>query len=135
MNRKLQEARMNKRLVLVTLVALVLGCSSSRAEAPNLSGTWAFSVDLETGGHGEPTFVFQQAGEKLTGTYSGPLGEQKVTGTMKDEQAVFGFEFSQNGQSAKATYTGKMESPTKMQGTVEFSGGTRGTWSATKKAQ
>ena len=121
---------MNQRFLVALFVALLLGASS--AEAADLSGTWVFSVDLETGGHGDPTFVFQQKGENLTGTYSGPLGEQKVAGTMKGDQAVFGFEYSRDGQTVKATYTGKMESPTKMQGTIEFTGGTRGTWSATK---
>jgi hypothetical protein len=103
------------------------------AGAADISGTWSFSVDIEDGGHGDPTFVFKQEGEKLTGTYSGPLGEQTVTGTVKGDQAVFGFEFKNEDQTVKATYTGKIESPTKMTGTVEFSGGPKGKWTATKK--
>jgi hypothetical protein len=101
--------------------------------ATDISGTWKFSVDLDTGGHGEPTFVFKQEGSKLTGTYSGPLGEQKVTGNVTDAKAVFGFEVVIDGETGKATYTATIESPTKMTGTVEFSNGVRGKWTATKK--
>jgi hypothetical protein len=101
--------------------------------APDLSGSWIFSVDLESGGHGDPTFVFKQEGEKLTGTYNGPLGEQKVTGTVKGAEAVFGFEGTYNDRPIKATYTGTIESAARMTGTVEFNGGQRGKWTATKK--
>jgi hypothetical protein len=101
--------------------------------ATDISGTWEFKVDLDNGGHGEPTFVFKQDGEKLTGSYTGPLGEQTVNGSVKGDQAVFGFEFNQDGAAFKATYSGKIESLTKMTGTIEFSNGQKGKWTATKK--
>jgi len=101
--------------------------------AADISGTWNFSVDLDGGGHGEPTFVFKQEGDKLTGTYDGPLGQHKVTGTVTDAKAVFGFDFTYDGQKEKVTYTGNIESPAKMTGTVEFSNGQRGKWTAAKK--
>src|SRR5262245_4689478 len=120
-------------VILLCLMSALPGASGSMAGAPDLSGTWIFSVDLESGGHGDPTFVFKQEGEKLTGTYNGPLGEQKVTGTVKDNQAVFGFEGTSNDRTIKATYTGTIESAARMTGTVEFSSGQRGKWTATKK--
>ncbi len=107
--------------------------ASLMAGASDISGTWSFSVELEDGSRGEPTFVFKQEGDKLTGTYTGPLGEQKVTGTLDGDKAVFGFEFVRDGETLKATYTGTVESPTKMTGTLEFSRGRRGKWTATKK--
>src|SRR5437868_2295193 len=123
------EETMRKPLLLTFLLGLVIVLpytSGSMASATDISGTWNFSVDIDDGGHGDPTFIFKQEGEKLTGTYSGPLGEQAVTGTVKGDQAVFGFEFKNEDQTIKATYTGKIESPTKMMGAVEFSGGPRG---------
>jgi hypothetical protein len=119
---------------------LVLFAGSLAAAAPlatgadNLSGTWIFSVDLDSGGHGDPTFVFKQEADKLTGTYTGPLGEQTVTGTVTGNKAVFGFEFSRDDQKLKATYTGTIEAPGKMTGTVEFTGGEKGKWTATRKS-
>ncbi len=127
---------MKTQLMLGMLVGLLIALSPSglMAEAADISGTWNFSVDLDEGGHGDPTFVFKQEGETLTGTYSGPLGEQKVTGTVKGDQAVFGFEGKNEDQTVKATYTGKIESSTKITGTVEFNGQAKGKWTATKKS-
>jgi hypothetical protein len=114
----------------IAALPIAIGFTSG---APDISGTWKFSVDLDSGGHGDPTFVFKQEGSKLTGTYDGPLGERKVTGTVTDAKAVFGFDFVIDGENGKATYTATIEGPTKMTVTVEFSNGQRGKWTATKK--
>jgi hypothetical protein len=52
---------------------------------------------------------------------------------VTENKAVFGFEFTRDGNDLKATYTATIESAAKMTGIVEFSGGTRGKWTATKK--
>ena len=128
---------MKNYLVAILLIGLIasLGAAAPQAGATaNISGTWSLSVDLDDGGHGDPTFVFKQEGEKVSGTYSGPLGEQTVTGTVKGDKAEFGFEASRDGETIKALYTGKIESPGKMTGTVAFNGGsTRGKWTGTRK--
>ena len=119
--------------LIIGLIASFPNFTGLASNAADISGEWKFSVDLEDGGHGDPTFVFKQEGDKLTGTYNGPLGEYKVTGTVTGSKAVFGFEVTGDGQTVKATYTGNIESSTKMTGTVEFSPGPRGKWTATKK--
>ncbi|MEK6321088.1 MAG: hypothetical protein AABN33_05335 [Acidobacteriota bacterium] len=129
---------MRKFTLLAVVLALVSAVAIARAarttiSAIDLSGTWVFSVDLDTGGHGDPTFVFKQDKENLTGSYDGPLGQYKVTGTVKDNKAVFGFEFTNEGVTHKATYTGTLETDTKMSGTVEITDGPKGKWTATKK--
>lgn len=127
---------MRKRLSLaffISLIAALSVFSDHASGAADISGTWIFSVDLDNGGHGDPTFVIKQEGEKLTGTYNGPLGEYKVAGTVTDAKAVFGFDFTVDGQTGAATYTGTIESQTKMTGTVKFSNGPSGKWTATKK--
>ena len=126
-----REASIATLVVFASLTASVLAGAQV-----DLSGTWVFSVDLEGGGHGDPTFVLKQADGKLTGTYDGPMGKRDVTGTVTQKTAVFGFEFDNEGQKVKATYTGTIESPTKMSGTVEFStanGPEKGKWTASKK--
>ena len=97
-----------------------------------------FSVDLDSEGRGTPTFVFEQKGETLNGTYRGPLGDRAVTGKVTGDQATFSFEFTQNGQALKATYTARIESTGKMSGKVAFTtaegedaGG--GKWTALRK--
>jgi hypothetical protein len=127
---------MRKQLSLaffISLIAALTVFTGHTSGAADISGTWIFSVDLDSGGHGDPTFVFKQEGEKLTGTYAGPLGEYKVVGTVTGAQAVFGFDFTVDGQAGKVTYTGTIESPTKMTGKVEFNIGDRGKWTANKK--
>jgi hypothetical protein len=125
---------MNKRVLLIVLFA-VIGVVVTRANAPavDISGTWVFSVDLDSGGHGDPTFVFKQDKETLTGSYDGPLGQYQVAGTIKENKAVFSFEFTNDGESHKATYTGAIESAAKMSGTMEITNGPKGKWTATKK--
>ena len=120
-------------VALICAAVAVAAASPAAEETVDISGTWAFSVDLDNGGHGDPTFVFKQDKEKLTGSYDGPLGQYNVTGTVTEKKAVFGFEFENDGQKSKATYTGTVESPATMTGTVEFAGGPKGKWTATKK--
>ena len=118
--------------VLAGLVLTAFAIAQAATRSVDISGAWSFSVDLGDAGHGEPTFTFKQNKETLTGDYDGPLGQYKVTGTVKENKAVFGFEFERDGEKHKATYTGTIESASKMTGTVEFSGGVSGTWTATK---
>jgi len=119
---------------ILSLIAMLLSATVILAAA-DLTGTWKFQVELESGGRGEPTFELKQTGAKLTGTYRGPLGERPVTGTVTAKGAVFAFEAEQNGQKVKATYTATLDSPTRMTGTVAFSGDAQasGKWTAEKQ--
>lgn len=120
-----------------TLGILYLAATMIAAAATDLTGTWTFSVDLEGGGHGDPTFVLKQANGKLTGTYTGPIGQQPVTGTVTGNKAIFGYDFERDGVKSHATYTATIDGPAKMHGTIEFKGaqgdGATGTWMGTKK--
>jgi hypothetical protein len=127
---------MKTHLSHVALIAILLpglGAAHPMAAGPNLAGTWQFSVDLDEGSHGDPIFVFKQEGDKLTGTYDGPMGHQEVARTVTGNKAVFGFQTSQDGETVKATYTATIESENKMSGTVEFSGDFKGKWTAVRK--
>jgi hypothetical protein len=105
---------------LITVACLLVAAHALLAQNGDLTGKWTFSVDLEDGGHGDPTFTLKQDATKLSGTYSGPMGEQQVTGTVTGAKAVFGFSASREGGTAHATYTATIDSPTKMHGTIEF---------------
>jgi hypothetical protein len=115
------------------LLGLSLAIAAALANAANVSGTWACSLNLENGPQNvSQTFVVKQQGEKLTGNHSSPLGEHTLTGVVKGENIVFTVEGSKGGQSFKLSYTGKVESRTKMAGAVEHAKGP-GTWTAIKK--
>lgn len=127
---------MKSLTLLVALLALIgaaAGVGRATTPAIDISGTWVFSVDLDNGQHGDPTFVFKQEKETLAGSYDGPLGKYNLAGTVKENKAVFGFEFTREGETYKATYTGTIESGTKMSGTLELTSGQKGKWTATRK--
>jgi len=98
--------------------------------ALDLTGTWNAKVDLSTGQSGSPTFVLKQDGEKLTGTYSGALGDAPIKGTVKGNDITIDFEVS----GAQIHYAGKVDKDgKKMEGTVDYGGQASGTFTATKK--
>jgi hypothetical protein len=102
------------------------------ALAHDVSGKWTFQV--ETGaGSGSPTFVFKQAGEKLTGTYSGTFGTAELTGTVTGDDIQFSFEVSVQDQKGKIVYKGKIDSPDKMHGNVDLAGLGSGNWTGVKQ--
>ena len=127
---------MKYQLLIVLLLGLALIPDGAAASGANISGTWVFTVGA---GESKPfniTFAFKQEGEKLSGTYYDLKGgEHPVTGTVKGDQAVFNYELSASKQSMTVRYTGTIESPTKMTGSVEWIGGgvPPGKWTATKK--
>jgi len=114
------------RVITGLLLAAVAALSA------DVTGTWNFTVETPAG-TGNPTFVFKQDGEKLTGTYTGMLGKADVTGTVKDDKIEFQFEASYEGQKFTIRYTGTIESPTQMKGTARFADMGEGAWTATKK--
>lgn len=102
----------------------------------DISGAWDFAVELDAGGTGNPTFTFKQEGEKLTGTYNGPLGEAPVAGMIKGMDVKFSYKVKYEGADLEGTYTGKLTGKDAMTGTVSFSGVSlsgSGKWTAKKK--
>jgi hypothetical protein len=111
----------------VILAMVVLAAAAVRAA--DVTGTWEAKVKLgdQTG---SPTFTLHQAGESLTGTYSGAFGEAPVTGTVKGDNVTIEFEVS----GYKIHYAGKLDSAAKsMEGTVDYGELGSGTFTATKK--
>jgi hypothetical protein len=125
---------MKYQLLIILLLGLSLGTAGAGASATDISGTWAFSINLEGGPQNvKNTSVFKQEGEKLTGDSSEGFPVGKVTGTVKGNKVEFSVEGkNRSGESVRINYTGAIESPTKMSGTLEFPKGP-GTWTATKK--
>ena len=63
-----------------------------------------------------PSFS-KQAGDNLTGTYTGAVGSANVTGTVKGSDVEWSFNSDQAG---KITYKGKLDASGKIVGTVEY---------------
>jgi hypothetical protein len=109
------------------LLAMLLFLSAAML-AVDVTGTWNAKVDLGGQG-GTPTFVLKQDGDKLTGTYSGALGDAPVHGTIKGSDVTFDFDV----QGAAVHYSGKLSADgNKMEGTCDYGGQASGTFTATK---
>lgn len=96
--------------------------------AADVSGTWLFEVNLDQGS-GTPTFILDQKGSKLSGTYKGQFGEAPLTGTVDGKSIKFTFTV----QDAKVEYEGTVEGPKEMKGKVRYGDLASGTWTATKR--
>src|SRR5262245_28954128 len=137
---------MRRKLMAVLLFVVfspVLGLAPVGIEAGpvNLTGTWDLQyMSNPKRGPVRPlkmTFVFKQEGEKLSGNFSGfgPIPAAQVTGAVKGNNVVFGWEMAGNrGTTQTVAFKGTIESSTKMTGTVgsPFCG-SGCEWTATKK--
>jgi hypothetical protein len=110
-----------------TLLAFAL--FSAAALAADISGTWNAAVTLDAGS-GSATFLLKQSGDRLSGTYSGALGEAKVTGTVKGDAVQWTFE---SGDAGTVKYSGTIKGPNKIEGTAEYGSLGKGTFVAEKK--
>lgn len=116
-----------KQLVTIFAFLLLVGLSAQAQDSPNVTGTWTMNVVTDAGS-GTPTFNLKQEGDKISGTYTGQLGEAPVTGTIKGN--VIHLEFSVQGNLL--TYDGKATS-TEMEGKVNLAEMASGTFTGKKK--
>ena len=101
-------------------------------DAPiDVTGTWAFQVETAAGS-GTPTMTLKQDGGKLSGHYSGQLGEAPLTGTVKGNAVEFSFDISAEGNTLHIVYSGTAEKDS-MKGTVKLADFGEGTFTAKKK--
>lgn len=109
--------------------ALVFLAFAATLAGADISGTWNVNVQTDMGS-GTPVFVLKQNAEKLSGNYTGSLGEAPVTGTVKGQDVTIEIEI----QGAKIIYTGKLDAEgRKMEGKVDLAGMASGTFTATRK--
>jgi len=117
---------------MIQRAVLLFALLCTAALAADVSGKWVFQVQTDAGG-GSPTFTFKQAGEKLTGTYSGQFGNADVNGTVKGDEIQFSLDIDAGGQKATIVYKGKIQADGKMSGSVELAGFGSGTWVGEKQ--
>jgi len=123
--------------MLLTLICALMASSSAppqQSEKPvDVTGVWAFLVEIGGAATGTPTITFKQEGEKLTGTYSSQvLGERQFTGTIKGNAITFAFDATMEGNTFKVVYSGTVEKDT-MKGSVTFGDLGEGAFTGKKK--
>jgi hypothetical protein len=119
------------RRVLCAVVLAVLSAPIA-AQNPNLTGKWLFAVETSAGG-GTPTITLKQDGDKLTGHYTGQLGESDLTGTVKGQEVTFTFSVEVQGTALVCTYAGNIENKDSLKGTVTIAPLGDGTFTATRQ--
>ena len=98
----------------------------------DVTGKWLFTVETSAGG-GTPTITLKQDGDKLTGHYTGQLGESDLTGTVKGQELTFTFSVEVQGAALVCTYAGSIESKDSLKGTVKIAPLGDGTFSAKRQ--
>lgn len=78
--------------------------------------------------------MLKQAGERLTGSYKGRLGDSALEGSIKGNEIRFAVKLKFQDQEVTITYSGTVEKDS-MKGTAQF--GDRGSapWTARRKSE
>lgn len=117
-----------KGSVLLTLLLLVVVAPPACGQ--DLAGTWLLAVDLGSGGGGQVTFVLEQEGSAISGTYSGSYGTLvPLSGTAEDGRIRLSFTTEGVGE---ITYDGAMVADT-MRGSVTYGDVASGTFEGTMR--
>jgi hypothetical protein len=95
-----------RRWLVATLMVTAMLSSVVKAADVDVTGKWIMTVNTPAGS-GNPIFELKQDGEKVTGSYSGALGEAAVTGSLKGTELTLNIPIS--GQDLTVVYTGKVE--------------------------
>jgi hypothetical protein len=119
------------RTLVVVLSLVAFASAAAPAQSVDITGKWILDVQTDAGS-GTPTFTFKQEGEKLSGHYSGQLGEADLTGTVKGDEFSFSFSGEAQGQQFKVTYTGTATKDM-MKGTVDLGGMAGGTFTGKRQ--
>jgi hypothetical protein len=123
------------RIAALAAVAVLCGATigvAAQAAKVDVTGKWAFNVETAAGS-GTPVMTFKQDGEKLTGHYSGQLGEADLTGTVKGDAIEFKFTVDVQGQTLNAAYSGTVDGKDSMKGKVDLVGLGEGTFTAKRQ--
>ena len=120
----------------LALAAILLCFSSAVFPAylqDDVSGTWSLSVETQQG-TATPTVILKQAGERITGSYKGRLGESTLEGSIKGNEIRFAVKLKFQDQEVTITYSGTVEKDS-MKGTVQFGDRGSGPFTARRKPE
>ncbi len=97
----------------------------------DVTGTWDLTVE-STQGTGSAVLNLKQDGGRITGRYSGRMGEVPLSGTVEADRIEFSVTLSFQNTQFTVVYTGTVEGET-MKGKVRFGDAGSGHWSARRR--
>ncbi len=101
---------------MVVLLAATAAVTQA-AETASVAGKWNLHYNI-SGYEGDLDCTFNQNDKDVTGTCKGEQGSVSVTGKVDDTNVTLQYKTEYNGEELTVVYTGKLESPTKIAGTV-----------------
>lgn len=91
------------------LLIVFLGMIAASLSAADIGGKWIGDVNTPDGQSISITFTFKLAGDKVTGTVSGPQGDMEIAdGKMDGDTLSFLFNVDAGGQQLSFKCTGKL---------------------------
>lgn len=121
------------------LLGLVLGLEAKAADTAKAAGTWTWTFQRPNGGDAiEVTLKLKQDGDKLTGTITGPGGNETEIkdGKVKGDEVSFDVVRERDGNTFTTKYLGTLTGDS-IKGTAKstFNGNERSRdWEAKRKA-
>jgi hypothetical protein len=116
--------------MLPVLLSLLFLPQVAEAGEP-VDGKWALTVTLESGQGGQATLDLVEKEGKITGKYSGALGELDVTGTADGNK----IEVAVESEAGKVTYSGEIAKDGTMKGTCNYGQLGAGTFEGKKQGE
>lgn len=120
-----------RMLMGAVLTALALAAYVGHAADANVTGEWLMTVQTDQGS-GSPTFILEQKGTAVTGSYKGQLGEAPVTGTVTGDEVKLTYKVNAQGFELEVVYAGTVTGDT-MSGSVDLGPVGKGTFTGKKK--
>jgi len=116
-------------------VDLKPAATGGTATAAGVTGTWDLSVRFEGRPESSVTLTLRQEGERLSGAIQGDLGAAQIANASigaSSGQIKFTAPITNATQTTEATFSGTV-SGNEMSGTVQFTGGTPGSFAGTRQ--
>jgi len=107
--------------------ALIALLAAATVVAADVTGKWQFQVKSKIG-NGTPTVTLKQSADKLSGKYSGTIGQADVTGTVNGSTVQFQFAIA----GFSIIYKGELEGDDNMKGSVVMGTEPQGTFTAAR---
>ncbi len=104
-----------KRLFLLALV--IMSIAATQAPPASVAGSWKVSSNV-SGNASESTCAFTQKDTDLTGSCKGQSGELAITGKVDGKTVSWQFDTQYQGQTLTVYYSGTLDSPEKIVGSV-----------------
>jgi hypothetical protein len=124
--------RMGRQFTAAAAVFVLVGAALAAQAKVDMTGKWMFNVTTDAG-TGTPTFTVKQDGEKLSGHYTGTLGEADFTGTNNGKDFTIAFSVDAQGTKLDVTYKGTFDSKDAVKGSVSIVGLGEGTFTGKRQ--